>query len=151
MPIDVKSSPATPVAEEPRHWQTAVKRGFRLRCPRCGEGHMFHAFLKVNDRCPACGQALDLHKADDAPPYFTILVVAHIIIPLMLVVEQTYSPPEWVHAVLWLPLSLLLALTLLPRAKGALIGLQWALRMHGFGAAEDEPVADPAGELRSAG
>ena len=63
----------------------------------------------------------------------TIFVVGHIVVPLLLAVERTWRPDPWVHAVLWGPLTLLLTLAILPRIKGALIGLQWALRMHGFG------------------
>jgi hypothetical protein len=45
------------------------------------------------------------------------------------------------HAALWLPLTVLLALVLLPPIKGALVGLQWALLMHGFDPnTEDEKI-----------
>lgn len=94
---------------------------------------MYGRYLKVNDTCAQCRLEMSGHRADDAPPYFTILIVAHIIVPLMLMLEQHVSPPEWLHMVLWLPLTLLLCLWLLPRIKGVLIGLQWARRMHGFG------------------
>ena len=119
--------------DEERPVGEAMRRGWRQRCPQCGRGHIYSRYLKVNDRCPECGLQLSLHRADDAPPYFTILIVGHIIVPLMLVLEQEAHPAEWVHMVLWLPLTLILSLTLLPRIKGALIGLQWAKRMHGFG------------------
>ena len=99
---------------------------------------MFYRYLKVVDACPECGAELHHHRADDAPPYMTILIVGHIVVPLMLWVERGWRPPEWVHAALWLPLTLALVLAILPAAKGALIGLQWALRMHGFGEAEGE-------------
>ena len=46
---------------------------------------MFRAFLKVADHCPACGEALHHHRADDAPAYFVILIVGHIVVPLVLV------------------------------------------------------------------
>lgn len=59
--------------------------------------------------------------------YFTVLLVGHIVVPLVLLVEQLYSPPNWIHMALWLPLTLVLSLAMLPRAKGALVGLQWAL------------------------
>ena len=94
---------------------------------------LFLRYLKVADQCPSCGEALHHHRADDAPPYFTILAVGHIIVPLMLMVEQRFEPAEWLHAALWVPLTVVLSLWLLPRIKGALIGLQWAMRMHGFG------------------
>ncbi|WP_374305324.1 DUF983 domain-containing protein [Ferrovibrio sp.] len=111
----------------------AMWRGWRCRCPACGQGRMFGRYLKVNDTCPSCGLELAGHRADDAPPYFTILIVGHIIVPLMLLLEQNVQPPQWVHMALWLPLTLLLCLWLLPHIKGTLIGLQWSRRMHGFG------------------
>ncbi len=106
---------------------------------------MFHRYLKVSDHCPQCGEALHHQRADDAPPYMTIFVVGHIVVPLLLYVERGWSPPEWVHAALWMPLTLVLTLAILPVMKGALIGLQWALRMHGFDeAADPEFAVEPA-------
>ena len=72
------------------------------------------------------------HRADDAPPYFTIVIVGHIVVPLLMTVELTYAPPLWLHLLLWLPLTAILSLALLPCVKGAIVGLQWAHRMHGF-------------------
>jgi uncharacterized protein (DUF983 family) len=128
--------------EEPRPVQNAILRGLAERCPACGEGLLFRAYLKVADRCPACGEELHHHRADDAPPYFTILIVAHIVVGGVLVLEQAFAPAEWMQAAIWLPLTVLLCVLILPRVKGALVGLQWALRMHGFGGTPDTPV-DP--------
>lgn len=117
----------------PRDWRAALKTGFRMRCPACGEGHMFYRFLKVSECCPHCGEELHHHRADDAPPYFTILVVAHVIGALMLFVEEHNDALDIrIHMVLWPVLTLLLVFWLLPRFKGALVAYQWALRMHGF-------------------
>lgn len=77
------------------------------------------------------------HRADDAPPYFTMLIVGHIVVGGVLALEQTYAPDSWVHGLIWLPLTLALSLWFLPRVKGAVVGLQWALRMHGFGGAPE--------------
>ena len=111
---------------------TSILRGACLTCPACGSGSMFRRYLKVADNCPNCGEALHHHRADDAPPYFTIIIVGHIVVGLMLAVEMAYRPPLWLHAALWLPLTVLLALLILPPIKGAIVGLQWALLMHGF-------------------
>src|SRR3990172_6156769 len=130
-------------AAAPRQWPSgratgvrpvfrSLLRGALLRCPACGVGAMFRRYLKVSDACPACREELHHHRADDAPPYFTIIIVAHIVVGLVLAVEMAYRPPLWLHAALWLPLTVLLALLILPPVKGALIGLQWALLMHGF-------------------
>ena len=110
----------------------SMLRGAKLKCPACGVGALYRRFLKVSDACPNCGEELHHHRADDAPPYFTVVIVGHIVVGLVLFVEMTYRPPLWVHAALWVPLTLILALVLLPPIKGALVGLQWALRMHGF-------------------
>jgi uncharacterized protein (DUF983 family) len=107
-------------------------RGLRGRCPHCGEGRLFARYLKIADHCPACGEALHHHRADDAPPYFTILIAGHVIVPLLLAFEIAVKPPLWLHAAIWLPVTTLLCLALLPRVKGAIVGLQWALYMHGF-------------------
>jgi uncharacterized protein (DUF983 family) len=93
---------------------------------------MFRAFLKVADQCPVCGEALHHHRADDAPAYFVILIVGHVVVPLALVVEVAYAPPYWLHAALWLPLTIGLAVGLLQPIKGAIVGWQWANYMHGF-------------------
>ena len=117
-------------------------RGAGHRCPSCGTGSLYRAFLKVDDHCGHCGQALHHHRADDAPPYFTIFIVGHIILAGVLYLEQAYAPSTWIHALIWVPLTLLMTLLLLPRIKGALVGLQWALGMHGF--ATDTASRPPA-------
>jgi uncharacterized protein (DUF983 family) len=108
-------------------------RGFQKCCPKCGEGYLFSRYIKVNAQCPKCGEDLHHQKADDAPPYFTIMAVGHIIVPSLLLMEIIWHPAIWLHLVIWLPLTVILTFALLPRFKGLIIGLQWALRMHGFG------------------
>jgi uncharacterized protein (DUF983 family) len=110
---------------------TGLRRGFAGRCPNCGRGAILSRYLKVNRVCSECGLALGEFRADDAPPYFTILLVGHIVIPAMLILEEFRHPPEWVHLALWVPLTLLMTLVLLPRIKGAVIGAQWAAQTKG--------------------
>ena len=117
----------------PRDFWPSIQRGASLRCPACGKGHMFRKYLKVADHCENCGEALHHHEADDAPPYFTIFIVGHLVVPLILIVERLYRPEIWVHMTIWLPLTLALSLALLPVTKGAVVAAQWAKRMHGFG------------------
>jgi uncharacterized protein (DUF983 family) len=119
-------------ARPQRDWMRAMLNGFRLRCPACGAGRLFGRYLKVHDACPGCGEALHHHRADDAPPYFTILIVGHVVVGAILPVERAFMPPLWVHGALWLPLAVAMSLWFLPRIKGAIVGLQWALYMHGF-------------------
>lgn len=119
-------------AAEKRNVWTALKRGFRGRCPRCGEGKLFCAFLKVDDHCSVCGLDFTPHRADDLPAYLVIVIVGHIVVPLALMIETNYSPPVALQLAIYLPLTLILSLVLLQPVKGAVVGMQWALRMHGF-------------------
>ena len=118
-----------------RDTKHAMWNGLMCRCPACGEGSLFQGFLAVNSECPVCHEELHHHRADDAPPYMVIMIVGHIIVGFMLWLEMHYRPSVWVHISLWVPLTLAMSLALLRPIKGALVGLQWALRMHGFGGA----------------
>ena len=111
---------------------TCLWRGWRGRCPRCGAGSLFSSFLKMRSHCPACELALEPYRADDAPAYFTIFAVGHIVVPLVLAVETNLAPSYWVHLALWLPLTLGLSLSLLQPVKGVVVAVQWFLGMHGF-------------------
>jgi uncharacterized protein (DUF983 family) len=107
----------------------ALARGARGCCPACGKGRLFGRFLKVTPACSHCAAPLGQARADDAPPYFTIVAVGHIVVPLMLVVERTWSPPIWVHTALWVPLTLALSVALLQPIKGMTVGVMTALKM----------------------
>jgi uncharacterized protein (DUF983 family) len=122
----------------------ALRRGFLGRCPNCGQGKLFRAFLKVADRCPVCGEELYHHRADDAPAYFNIVIVGHIVVPLALAVEVAFAPSYWIHLALWLPLTLGLSFGLMQPIKGAIVGWQWAHRMHGFNKNADDLELRPA-------
>ncbi len=108
-------------------WGTALWRGLRRRCPSCGQGAIFSGYVRVQGHCADCGLNFATYRSDDAPAYFTIVIVGHVIVPAMLILEQTAHPAAWVHMAAWLPLTLGLTLALLPRVKGALLGVQWML------------------------
>ena len=112
-------------------------RGLRKTCPNCGTGKLFDGYLTVRDECAHCHEALHHQRADDGPPYFTIFIVGHILVPIILFVEMTYRPPLYVHLLAWLPLTVLLTWLILPMVKGAVVGFQWAMYMHGFDPDED--------------
>ena len=115
-----------------RSWKQALWRGFKMRCPKCGEGALFKSYLGLNKVCPHCHEDLSHAQADDAPPYFTMLIVGHVVVPGLWITERRYQPPMWLELGFWLLVTLGLTLWLLPRVKGAVVALQWALKMHGF-------------------
>jgi len=121
---------------QPRNAWQAIGRGLRCRCPRCGEGKLFRAFLKTADHCTVCGQDFTGHRADDLPAYLVIVIVGHIVVPIALSIETNFSPPVLLQLAIYLPLTLIASLLLLQPVKGAVVGLQWAFKMHGF---DDNP------------
>ncbi|HTW29407.1 MAG TPA: DUF983 domain-containing protein [Acetobacteraceae bacterium] len=106
---------------------TAIGRGIANRCPACGQTQLFRGFLRVAPGCTACGAPLGEIRADDAPPYFVIILTGHIVVPLMVLLEVWRHPPLWLHAAIFLPLTLILALGLLQPVKGGIIGLMLRL------------------------
>lgn len=121
----------------------AIVRGFRGKCPNCGEGRLFKAFVKTVDRCKHCGEDIHHHRADDLPAYLVIAIVGHIVVGAFLGVELMVDWTSWQHLALWLPITLILSLALLQPVKGAVVGLQWALYMHGFGSEAEKLETHP--------
>jgi len=101
---------------------SAVKRGLSCRCPRCGCGAIFERYLKPAAKCSVCSAPNGNIHTDDIAPYFTIMVVGHIVVPPLLLVEQMYSPPSWMHLAVWPPLAILATILSLTRIKGAMMG-----------------------------
>ncbi len=120
------------VAQERATLLPAMGRGFLNRCPHCGKGHVFGRYLKVRPACEACGLEMEGHRADDLPPYLVIFIVAHIVGYLILELEMSYDVPLWFQFSFWPVFTLVLALGLLQPVKGAVVGLQYALGLHGF-------------------
>lgn len=112
-------------------WQD-LRQGFRGKCPKCARGKLFCQYLKVADTCNVCGEEFHHHRADDFPAYVVILILGHVIVLAATTLERLYSPPYWVHVALWAPLTLILCLAMLQPVKGAIVALQWRMRMHGF-------------------
>ena len=134
-------SPASPESVDElkdRNAAVAVARGFIGRCPKCGRGAMFRAYLSVNPRCPACGEDLSGHRADDAPAFLTLLVACFIGgLGVLLTDDASSQMPLLAVAAFWLVATAVVGLLVLPRLKGAVVGYQWALRLHGFGGPRD--------------
>ena len=134
--MTIRYSKAAGLHSDERSVAKAMWRGFLRRCPRCNQPGLFQQFLKTRPVCQNCGLEFFHHRADDFPPYIVIVIVGHVVVGLMLAV-WSWQMPVNVQYALWPGLALVLALVLLPPVKGAVIGLQWALKMHGFGQVED--------------
>jgi uncharacterized protein (DUF983 family) len=125
-------------AKSDRPLMQAMGRGFLGRCPHCGKGRLFGRFLKVADSCDACGEEYHHHRADDLPAYLVIFIVGHIVLPAFVLGYMLFDLSTWQHLAIWVPLTVIMSVGLLQPVKGAVVSLQWALRMHGFGGDDDD-------------
>ncbi len=126
---------------------TAMARGARGLCPCCGQGRLFDGYLRVVEACGSCGAPLGRVRADDAPPYFTIFIAGHILLPGVFMIEKAYQPPMWLHMAVWLPLFAIVCTLLLRPVKGAT--LAWMLRLGLTG--DEQGPAVPAPPRRTPG
>jgi len=124
-------------AQNDRSLMRAMGRGFMCKCPNCGQGKLFRKFLKVADSCDACGEEYHHHRADDLPAYLVIVIVGHIVVGAFMGLENVFQLSTWQHLAIWVPITLVMTIGLLQPVKGAVVGLQWALRMHGFSGKPD--------------
>ncbi len=116
----------------PRDMRSALYKGLRRRCPKCGAGPIFDGYLSVRKTCQVCRQDFSGARADDGPAYLTILLVGHIAAVAMHIIYFRWQPEPLIFFTILAVGSIGLSLYLLPRFKGAIIGFQWARRMHGF-------------------
>lgn len=99
--------------------------GLRCRCPRCGVGRLFSGLLTVAGRCDHCDLDLSAQDSGDGPAVFVIFIIGPIVTGLALWLELAFSPPIWLHMMLWTPLILAGAIALLRPFKAILIALQF--------------------------
>jgi len=111
----------------------ALLRGWRRKCPRCGQGQLLKGYLKVAHRCPVCKLDYSHHRADDGPAHLTILLVGLLMAPLLHFTFVTWRPEPLVLFTIFAVGNVALSLYLLPRLKGAIVAFQWARGMGGFG------------------
>ena len=123
---------------EHRPLMRSIGRGLVSRCPRCGEGSLFASWLRPVERCGTCHEDYTPQRADDLPPYLTIFIVGHLVVAGYMAGETWLDLDAWGHLAIWAPITLILSLVLIRPFKGGTIGLQWALRMHGFGDGEPD-------------
>ncbi|MEW7006894.1 DUF983 domain-containing protein [Lentilitoribacter sp. EG35] len=125
------------VVQFERPLSLAMKRGFKSSCPKCGTGRLFDKYVKVTNQCSNCGEDLHHHRADDLPAYLVVMIIGHIVVAGFMFAEMSYQLAVWQHLLIWIPITAISSLLLLQPVKGAVVGLQWALRMHGFGEKPD--------------
>lgn len=107
-----------------------ILAGLACRCPRCGKGRLFTGYLQLGPSCPQCGLDYGFADSGDGPAVFVIFLVAPLVVLLALVVGAAFPIPPWLHLVIWIPVTLILCLALLPPFKGVLVNLQYRHDAH---------------------
>jgi uncharacterized protein (DUF983 family) len=130
--LPLAAQPDQVSANETRPLGDAMLKGARCRCPRCGEGKLYRRYLKIADRCNHCGLDFSHHRADDLPAYVAITIVGHILVGGLLHAQSSQNIAPAIYLAILLPLAVILPLLILPSIKGAIVGMQWARRLHGF-------------------
>ena len=102
-----------------------IRAALGCRCPRCGQGRLFAGLLSVRGACEVCGLDLSGQDAGDGPAVFVILFLGLIVVALAALVEVKFSPPIWIHLVLWTPFIIVGAIAMLRPLKAGLIALQY--------------------------
>ena len=102
-----------------------IRAALGCRCPRCGQGRLFAGLLNVRGACEVCGLDLSGQDAGDGPAVFVILFLGLIVVALAALVEIKFSPPIWVHLVLWTPFIIVVSIAMLRPLKAGLIALQY--------------------------
>lgn len=132
------------IDEEHRPLWRSIRRGLLNTCPACGSSRLFKSFLKPVDTCAACNTDFTEQRADDLPPYIVIVIVGHVLLTAYMLTDHLLPQALWVQFLIWVPLTILCAVAIIQPIKGGVIGLQWALRMHGFGGIDpNDPKEEP--------
>jgi len=106
-----------------------VRAALSCRCPRCGRGRLYAGLLNVRSECEVCGLDLSGQDAGDGPAVFVIFFLGLIVVGLAALVEIKFSPPMWLHLVLWTPFIIVVAIAMLRPLKAGLIALQYRHRL----------------------
>ena len=109
----------------------AIRAGLLCRCPRCGKGRLFQGFLKIVDRCEACGFDFTRLNTGDGAAIFIMQIAGGIVVFTALYFQIAYEPPIWLMLLIALPMSLILSLGLMRPGKGLMIALQMRNKMDG--------------------
>lgn len=147
---DTASDAVVSISEPDSHAQVqerplwpALARGWRRKCPRCGNGPVLKGYLQMRESCTVCRQDFRPARADDGPAYLTILIVGHLMAPSLHIAFVKFRPEPLILFTVFAVGCIALSLYLLPRLKGAIVGFQWARRMFGFGNDTSPPLDEP--------
>jgi uncharacterized protein (DUF983 family) len=112
---------------------SVARAALTCRCPRCGQGRLFAGPIAIASCCSVCG--LDFAKFDTGDGFVVpiLMVLGFIIAGGAIWLDLTFRPPLWVHALVWVPTTIVLALLMTRYLKSFLAAQQFATRASEMG------------------
>ena len=81
--------------------------------------------MSLRESCPACGLDYGFADSGDGPAVFITLIAGFVVLGGALVTEVLPRPPMWLHALVWLPLGILVPLLILRPLKATMVCQQF--------------------------
>jgi uncharacterized protein (DUF983 family) len=89
---------------------------------------LFTGLLTLQSTCPVCGLDFGGSDTGDVGAVGVVMLLGAIVIGLAFWVEFWFSPPLWVHAILWPAVTIPLSILITRPAKAALVAAQYRHR-----------------------
>lgn len=113
------------------------------RCPLCRKGRLYRPWtVSVVEQCDVCAAPLGRHDIGDGAAVFIMFILCFSLVPMAWVFELIFTPPLWVHAVLWTVVGLAVIAVLLPATKAYIILLEWRHLRAQEGTKQEESGTD---------
>jgi uncharacterized protein (DUF983 family) len=103
------------VLERPASWGVMLRRGFMKHCPRCGAGHLYRGWFRMEERCPRCGMAFEREEGFFVGAYlinFAIVEIALFVVLMALIVVLSQDPDASLRVPIVLGVTLAVVLPL---------------------------------------
>jgi uncharacterized protein (DUF983 family) len=113
--------------------QGVLASALTCTCPSCGKGPLFSGPIRLRDACPACGQNFTDMDVGDGFVVPTLMVLGFGVVGAAIWVDFTYTPPLWLHALIWPPITIGLALVMTRYLKSFLAVQHFHTRRFGRG------------------
>ncbi|HTM95189.1 MAG TPA: DUF983 domain-containing protein [Croceibacterium sp.] len=94
-------------------------------CPRCGAKTLFARGIRFSDHCRVCTLDFSGFNVGDGPVAFLTLILGGLMTGLALWLEIAVEPPFWIHALIWIPVTVVAVWFGLRAGKGALLSAEF--------------------------
>jgi uncharacterized protein (DUF983 family) len=103
-----------------------TQTGLKGKCPRCGQGQLFSGMLKIKPVCTNCHLDFSAFDVGDGAVVFVVMFANIIVLGGALALENAFSPPLWLHILIWPAVIIALCIWLTRLIKGVLLAHHYA-------------------------